>query len=297
MPWNCCGMTGLWPCHMTVSTQVVVRLIPSRLQCIGTSHFSGVQFFHCLASKLSQSNLIQPYRHVYCSQSPFTALNRCTSPLHRSAPVTSVGTPSWLHTPTSYKASSTLLVNHCPLTRFTCANHFKTSQFTPSLLFSLSPTLHLTSWFLHLPRKHVFPIIPSPWLSLIIPPNDSTPYVHVGATSLHTTPSLHPTIPLHSYRWYYQSSYNSLFTPKLTLLTLRILFNAPKVCSPSPALIFTLSSGPPCLLEHLRKQLIELKSSTFSSFISTSTWGVIPILHTAVFCTFHLIFIPFSHFS
>ena len=67
-------------------------------------------------------------------------------------------------------------------------------------------------------------------------------------------------------------SYNSFFTPDLTVLLLNIIFNVPKVFSTSLTTTFKSHDGNQYLLNQLPKHMKELTTSMVSLFIPAFTW-------------------------
>ena len=100
----------------------------------------------------------------------------------------------------------------------------------------------------HILDEHIISITFSLCLSSIIILQVSNPYVSVGTTTL---------------------SYYSLFTPKLTLLTLKIIFISPKIFGLSTTLILTSSRRSQSQLKQLSKHLKDLAAWMNSSVIST----------------------------
>ena len=150
MRWICCGcqvfaLTSWW------FTTAILGPAPPRLQYSDNRQFTGVHSSIASLQRHSWSRLVHSHGHLYRSKSASTSLYPCTSPSHRSAPVTSHRTHFWLHPVTSCKAC--LCPFFLPLqTRKLLAPHSlaphvgSTSNISDwlSLIF-LRPTLRITS--------------------------------------------------------------------------------------------------------------------------------------------------------
>ena len=133
-------------------TQFVIGPTPPSLQSNGNCHFFGLYFF-IGSRRIILAHTIYIHTAV-CTIVPSTAFHPCTSPSHRSAPVTlQVASHSFwslssdlmqglpLSLLLSASDSSSLLTNHFPLFCSTFSNHSKTFR----------STLFLASSFLRLP--------------------------------------------------------------------------------------------------------------------------------------------------